>query len=277
MRLRDSLRARLRAGLRAGLRAPVAPAADAGVTLSESDGVRYLHFGTEWVQGAMQLAHPYRLELEYQQQMMAPLLFHPRPEQVVQLGLGAAALTKFCHRHLRGSRVLAVDIDSAVIRVARQSFALPPDDARLRVLQDDAGAYIRRSPASADWLQVDLYDAQARGPVFDDAPFYRACRDALRSGGVAAFNLFGRTLQPSLAAIGAAFGARWLRLPRSAAGNTVVLAFGGAPAQWDIDELCLRAQKMEQRFGLPALTWLQGMRTASARHFALQSRPQIAL
>jgi spermidine synthase len=125
-------------------------ASGAEVTLSELDGVRYLHFGTEWVQGAMQLAHPYRLELEYQQQMMAPLLFVPEPVDVLQLGLGAAALTKFCHRNLRSSRITAVELSPRVIRVARQWFALPPDDPRLRVVQADAGPLpARRQPPGA--------------------------------------------------------------------------------------------------------------------------------
>ena len=246
-----------------------------GVTLSEADGVRYLHFGTEWVQGAMSLAHPHRLELEYQQQMMAPLLFVPRPGQVLQLGLGAAALTKFCYRHLRLSRITAVDIDPAVIQVARHWFSLPPDDERLRVVRADAGAYLGKARAQADWLQVDLYDAAARGPVFDDAPFYQDCRAALRDGGVAAFNLFGRSLQPSVEALSTAFGRRWLRLPRSAAGNTVVLAFAGAPdapdapLTWEVDELIARARRFEARFGLPALDWLKGMRSATGRPLAL--------
>ena len=243
-------------------------ASGAEVTLSELDGVRYLHFGTEWVQGAMQLAHPYRLELEYQQQMMAPLLFVPEPVDVLQLGLGAAALTKFCHRNLRSSRITAVELSPQVIRVARQWFALPPDDPRLRVVQADAGRYLRdanrRAPGTVDWLQVDLYDARARGPVLDDAGFYRDCRRALRAGGVAAFNLFGSSLRPSLSRIKLAFGSAWLRLPRSAAGNTVVLAFAAATA-WDGALLQRRAQRMEQRFGLPVLDWLAGIRTASSR------------
>jgi len=209
--------------------------------------------------------------------MVAPVVFAPEPAQVVQLGLGAAALTKFCYRHLRASRVLAVDIDPAVIKVARQWFALPRDDARLRVVQADAATFIRRIAHSADWLQVDLYDAQARGPVLDDVGFYQACRAALRDGGIGAFNLFGRSLQSSLAAIGAAFGTRWLRLPRTAAGNCVVLAFTGAPASWEADVLRLRAQALERRFGLPALTWLGELRTASARRLGLGSGSRIRL
>lgn len=250
------------------------------VTLSEADGVRYLHFGTEWVQGAMSLRHPNRLELEYQQQMMFPLVFVPRPQRILQLGLGAAALTKCCYRQLRSSRITVVDIDPAVIRTARQWFALPPDDERLRVVQADAGAYlqdqVRAGGAVADWLQVDLYDAAARGPVFDDAPFYRDCRDVLRPGGVAAFNLFGRGLQPSIAALSEAFGRGWLRLPRSAAGNTVILAFAAAPG-WEVDALRERAAGFERRFGLPALDWLQGLRSAAGRPLALAAGSRLCL
>jgi hypothetical protein len=90
----------------------------------------------------------------------------------------------------------------------------------------------RRAPGTVDWLQVDLYDARARGPVLDDAGFYRDCRRALRAGGVAAFNLFGSSLQPSLEPhqAGLRVGS-WLRLPRSAAGNTVVLAFAADDAR----------------------------------------------
>jgi len=239
------------------------------VTLSESEGVRYLHFGTEWVQGAMRLARPFHLELEYQQQMMAPLIFAPHPKRVLQLGLGAGALAKFCHRYLRESQIVAVDINPAVIRVARQWFVLPPDDERLRVLQADAGVFLQRVPTSADCLQVDLYDAQARGPVFDDVAFYEACRAALREGGTAVFNLFGRSLAPSLTAISAVFESRCLRLPRTGAGNTVVLAFAGAPAHWEADVLVRCAKSLERRFGWPALPWLKGSRAASGQRLEL--------
>jgi len=76
----------------------------------------------------MRIAHPYRLELEYQQQMMVPLLLLPRPRRVLQLGLGAAALTKFCHRHCRlpnGGRRVRPDRD----RGRAPWFALPEQGA----------------------------------------------------------------------------------------------------------------------------------------------------
>ena len=70
-------------------------------TLSESDGVRYLHFNTEWVQGAMRVKNPAELVLEYTGQMMAWLLFlePPKEEAIGMLGLGAGSLARFCAKH----------------------------------------------------------------------------------------------------------------------------------------------------------------------------------
>jgi spermidine synthase len=235
------------------------------VTLSEEDGVRYLHFGTEWVQGAMRIGRPWRIELEYQQQMMAPLLFLPGPARVLQLGLGAAALTRFCWKHLPEAEVTVVEIGDEVVATARRWFALPEDDARLTVLTGDARDVVShpRLRRSFDWLQVDLYDRHARGPVLDDAAFYTACRRVLRTPGVAAFNLFGRTHAPSLARIEEAFAGRALVLPQADAGNRIVLAVVGPPLNVIWAQLYDRARWIEQRFSLPARRWVDGLRAAT--------------
>ena len=52
----------------------------APVTISEADGVRYLHLGTPWVQGAMRIRKSLALELEYIQRMMAWMLLRPTEE-----------------------------------------------------------------------------------------------------------------------------------------------------------------------------------------------------
>ncbi len=47
------------------------------IEVSEEAGVRYLHFGSPWVQGAMRIARPWSLELEYTRDMMMALLLRP--------------------------------------------------------------------------------------------------------------------------------------------------------------------------------------------------------
>jgi spermidine synthase len=236
-----------------------------GVTLSEEGGMRYLHFGTEWIQGGMRISRPYELELAYQQEMMACGLFLPAPGRIVQLGLGAAALTKFCHRNVPSAGVVVVELSQEVIDAARGWFLLPDDDARLAVVHDDAKDFIAhpRQRGRADWLQVDLYDKHARGPVYDDVAFYRACRAALARPGVACFNLFGRRFDPSFERICAAFEDRALALPEVDEGNRIVLAFNGPRLTVPLAALLDRALELEDRWRLPARRWVAGLRAAN--------------
>ena len=247
-------------------RAPLARRLSPQVTLSEEDGIRYLHFGTVWVQGAMRIGRPWKIELEYQQQMMAPLLFLPEPARVLQLGLGAAALARFCWRHLPQAEISVVEISEEVVATARRWFALPQDDARLSVLIEDARNVVPhpRLRRSFDWLQVDLYDRAARGPVLDDAPFYAACRRLLRGPGIAAFNLFGRGFDASFERIAAAFDDRAVVLPEADAGNRIVLAFNGPAMSAPWPALYERAREIEAGFGLPARKWVSGLRERAA-------------
>jgi spermidine synthase len=242
--------ARLLAGQRRGAH---------GVTLSESDGVRYLHFGSVWVQGAMRLARPFALELEYQQQMMALGLLQPAPRQILQLGLGAAALTKFCWRWLPSAQITTVELSEDVVRTARRVFKLPADDQRLRVVVGDARRFVEATRARFDWVQVDVYDAAARGPVYDDVRFYRACRRVLCARGGAAFNLFGRSFERSVAAIAAAFDDRVLLLPECDGGNRVALAFLDSRSQLNYRSLRSRADQLLRDWRLPAHAWLAGL------------------
>jgi len=247
----------------------------APATVSESDGIRYLHLGTSWVQGAMRLAKPQRLELEYVQRMMAWTLLSPRlhagdaageSPHAVQLGLGAASITKFCHRKLRW-RCTAVEINASVISACRLWFRLPADDARLAVLEADAGAWVAEPAhaATADALCVDLYDHEAAAPVLDDDAFYRACRGVLVHGGLMAVNLFGRdaSFAASAARIAAAFGSdqAWSLRP-TREGNTIVIAARDVVVP-DLETLAARADNIESRFGLPARKWLRMVRPLS--------------
>ena len=243
----------------------------APATMSEADGVRYLHLGTPWVQGAMRVRQPNELELEYIQRMMAWMLLRPQEAlargHAVQLGLGAGTITRFCHNVMR-MRTTAVELNPTVIAACRMWFKLPDDGARLSVLEGDAAAYAA-DPAhagTADVLCVDLYDHDAASPVLDSAAFYRDCFRLLDDGGVLSVNLFGRdaSFERSTRRIAAAFGAARVRTLRpTKEGNTIVLALKNddIPGR---DTLAARAQNIETRFKLPAGKWLKMMRTLPA-------------
>ena len=238
----------------------------APATISEADGVRYLHLGTPWVQGAMRIRKPQSIELEYVQRMMVWMLLRPSEAlsdgHAVQLGLGAGAITRYCHGVLR-LRTTAVELNDSVIAACRAYFHVEPA-ARLKVIEGDAGAYAA-DPAhagSADVLCVDLYDHDAASPVLDSDAFYADCHRLLRDGGAMTVNLFGRdaSFERSTQRIAAAFGAEQvLSLRPTREGNTIVVAL--KDAAWPATEvLAMRADHIEENAGLPARKWLKMLR-----------------
>lgn len=239
----------------------------APATISEADGVRYLHLGTPWVQGAMRIRKSLALELEYIQRMMVWMLLRPAEElthgHAVQLGLGAAAISRFCHSTLR-MRCTAVELNPSVIDACRLWFHLPADSARFQVLNMDAAEFVA-DPAHIDSVQalcVDLYDHDAASPVLDSADFYRGCERVLADGGVMTVNLFGRdaSFERSAVRIAAAFGeAQVWALRPTKEGNSIVVACKHTPMP-DRAALLLRADNIERRFKLPAKKWIRMIR-----------------
>ena len=246
---------------------PAARRADPPITLSEERGVRYLHFGTPWIQGAMRIRRPFEIEIDYVRDMMAWLLFLEPPPRILQLGLGAAALTKFCHRRCARSELTVVEASGAVIDAARLWFALPPDDARLRVIEADAGDAVAapRMRGRFGVVQADLYDMHARGPAIETQAFYEACRAAIAAPGMFVANLFGEhdSYARNERRIRRAFDDRVLTLPPVPAGNVVALAFSGPPVSVEWAALERRAAELERDWRLPARAWVAGLR---ARH-----------
>jgi spermidine synthase len=237
-------------------------------TISEQDGIRYLHLDTPWVQGAMAVRAPNVIVLEYVQRMMAWMLWRPSAEvaagHAVQLGLGAGTITRYCHAVLKMARVTAVELNPAVIAACRHGFKLPAEGARFALVEGDAGDWVAHGEqrASAQVLNVDLYDHEAAAPVLDSAAFYTHCRDVLAPGGVMSVNLFGRasSFERSAERITAAFGAGQVwRLQATREGNTVVIATRGVAVP-EREELLARAATIESRYGLPARKWLKMVR-----------------
>ena len=201
---------------------------------------------------------------EYIQRMMAWLLY-VEPDsvpkrQAMQLGLGAASLTKFCHKELR-MKTTAIELNPQVLAACRGWFKLAAENSRMQVVINDAAEEIQNSKwwGTIDALQVDLYDHEAATPVLDSLPFYANCRRLLTPEGCMTVNLFGRasSFARSVEKISAAFGADavWAFKP-TREGNTVVLAqhTRNRPKR---EVLQRRAEVIEERWGLPATKWVR--------------------
>ena len=241
------------------------------VTFSESGGVRYLHFGTELIQGAMRIRDPNEIYLEYNQQMMAWLLFlETKPGmRVAQLGLGTGALTKFTHLHCPAVKSTVVELNPAVIVSARSMFSMPDDDRRLETLQTDAKQFVK-SPKyknTFDAVQVDLYDAICDGPSASSLEFYQGCYNILKEPGVLTVNLFSRhkSFNINLKNICEAFANRVLLFPESHDCNVVAIAFKGPKLEAQWKTVSARAKLIKEKTDLPTNKWVSGISRENAR------------
>lgn len=241
-------------------------AARDGVEVSERNGVRYLHLGSETIQSAMRLARPNDLELSYTRCMLAFLLFVPPPRHAVMIGLGGGSLAKFMHARMPDTRVTAVEIKPEVVAAARQFFELPEASERLRVEIGNGAAFVQSLAGSAEVLLVDGYGTDAGAPELATTAFYEDCERALADDGVLVTNIFsGRPgLESHLNLLRRAFPGRLLYLTDEHRGNLIVMAFVRAQGHPSWRTLTERARQLEAFYGLEFPTFVGRLKERNA-------------
>lgn len=228
------------------------------IDIREQDGLRTLHFGSDRVQGAMRIGHPYELALEYTREMMACLLMRDAglfPRSILLIGLGAGSQAKFLYKHCPQAHITAVEISPRVVEAAREHFELPDDPARLEVVIGDGYEYVQATGQSFDLILVDGFNEHAHPGDLNTLPFYRACRARLGEQGLLAVNLIGlnNNYKGGFAHIESAFDRRAVLLPRCRSGNTIALAATGETVDVALEELQDRAREFEARTGVALL------------------------
>ena len=238
------------------------PRPQAEVTVSEEDGVRYLHLGGDHIQSAMRIEAPDDLELDYTRTMMAFLLFHPRPRECLMVGLGGGSIPKFLLRRLSRVRTRVVELNPAVIVAARSLFDVPGDGRRLRVDIGDGAKAVHAMDAGCDLLFVDGFVDGDQVPDLVSDQFYAAGYRALRTPGVLVTNFFGhdRRFDRYLQRLEAAFGGCVICLDAREDGNVIVFGLKGLPRAIAWDELRRCAARLEGRLGLPFDRYVSGLR-----------------
>ena len=240
------------------------------IDISEAAGVRFLHFGSEWIQGAMRIARPFALELEYTREMMVPLLMYPNdwPKRVLMIGLGAGSLLKFLWRYRPQSEITVVEIDPRMEAAARQFFKLPEDPQRIEIRIADGADFMIATRQKFDLILVDGFDADARANRLDSVSFYLNCRARLAADGMLCVNLLSRRKDfgKSIARLQEAFEGHAIAFPSNEVGNAIALATtdGVSPAPTGKD-LANAAGNLRKQTGLNLLPQLA--RIGQSKHF----------
>jgi spermidine synthase len=118
----------------------------------------------------------------------AAMLPDQRPAQVLILGLGGGTLASLMQARWGAPRIVGVDDDEAILRVAQHAGWLPTGG--LEIVMRDAFEFVQTCHERFDYIAVDLFRGpRMPGRVFGK-PFLRRLRSLLEPRGWLAVNLF---------------------------------------------------------------------------------------
>jgi spermidine synthase len=142
-----------------------------------------------------------RDEFFYHENLVHPAaIAHPGPERALVIGGGDGGSSEELLKHPTLRSVTLVELDSAVIDIARRHFASVHrgvlDDPRLTLHVQDGLAYVRSSSEVFDLIVLDLTDPGGPSePLYTEA-FYRDCRARLRPGGAMTLHIASPVAHP---------------------------------------------------------------------------------
>lgn len=122
--------------------------------VSEASGHRFL-YGDRTLYSSMRLEDQMPA-LAYQRYAAGSLLLNPEIKSLLSIGMGSGGVGSYLRTALPDLDIDFVEIDPAVVRVARQFFFFQ-DDPRTRAHVDDARQFLRRSQKRWDYIHTDAY------------------------------------------------------------------------------------------------------------------------
>lgn len=112
-----------------------------------------------------------------------------QPASALILGLGGGAIAQLMTRRWGAFPIVGVELDPAVVWLARREFGLD-DLPHLKIVTADAFAWVARCEQRFDAICVDLYTAGKMAHGVLGATFLNDLRRLLTPGGEVAFNLW---------------------------------------------------------------------------------------
>ncbi len=197
------------------------------IVVYESRGERCMAFESVDATGRQTCfdpSNPQHMVFQYTRMVMAALLLQPEPQRILVIGLGGGTLPTAFAELFTEAMVDTVEIDPAVLRVARTWFGFEPGP-RQRVHLQDGRAFVEEAVARGeqyDLIVLDAYDIEYVPKHLMTQEFLQQVRQLLAPGGVVAANTFTLSgLSDRESATYAAVFGDYLQLK---AGNRVILA-----------------------------------------------------
>jgi len=218
----------------------------------DSGGLRILRF-ERWGarQTVVKLGDPDHLELPYARAVPIAFVFVEEPASALVIGLGGGTIPSFLRKHFPNMKIDAVDIDPAVVEVAKSHFGFR-EDAKMRAHVEDGRRFVEKSQSRYDLIVLDGFGTDNVPPHLATREFLQSVRRILTPRGVTIGNVWARevnTLYDSMIKTYRAVYDDLRIIDVPASGNKLVIA-----CPWNIDisheAQMVRARGVTSRFSL---------------------------
>ncbi|MDZ4861004.1 MAG: fused MFS/spermidine synthase [Candidatus Hydrogenedentes bacterium] len=163
------------------------------ILVKDEAGKRILYFDSS-PQTTMDVKNPFSGGFEYTDYFHVPMLLDPTIKSVLFVGLGGGTGPKSFLNSYPAMRIDIVEIDPAVVTVARKYFQLP-DDKRMRAVTTDGRTYIQRTQQKYGAIMMDAYASGRNGAYLPyhlaTKEFFEASAECIENGGCLVYNVMG--------------------------------------------------------------------------------------
>ena len=143
-------------------------------------------------QTCQDVKRPDRIVMNYPQMMLGALFVNPEPRSVLIIGLGGGTIPRALREVAPQARIDVVEIDPAVVKVARRYFDLG-DSSKLRVIEADGRVQVKRALRENkryDLIMLDAFDHEYIPEHLLTREFLQEVKSLLTPNGVLAANTF---------------------------------------------------------------------------------------
>jgi spermidine synthase len=168
------------------------------IVVSEDDeGLRILRFARFGArQSVVKLGDPDHIELPYARVMIPiGLLFVDTPHSALIIGLGGGTIPSFLRKRFPLMHIDVVDIDPAVVEVAKSHFGFREDE-RMRAHVEDGRRFVEQTRQRYDLVFLDGFGADSVPPHLTTREFLTAVRHILTPQGTVIGNVWSRQVNP---------------------------------------------------------------------------------
>ncbi|WDE05791.1 fused MFS/spermidine synthase [Thalassomonas viridans] len=146
-------------------------------------------------QSCLYKSQPQQLVFNYTKLLFSGLILNSQPERILIVGLGGGTMSNTLHQLYPDARIDNVEIDPAVIKVAREYFGFFENE-RVTAIDQDGRLFIKRAlmkKQQYDWIILDAFNGEYIPEHLLTREFLQEAKQLLSDNGVLTSNTFSNS------------------------------------------------------------------------------------